>query len=205
MRQLARAGYAPDLRSNALFSTEFFDSMVSLNVSLNDSHFDLFGLPAQFALDPAALDHAYRTVQAQVHPDRFAAAGDAQKRIAMQWATRTNEAYQTLRDPLKRATYLLHLRGIDVGAHDNTAMEPAFLMQQMEWREGIEDAAAAKNVDALDALLTQLRDEERIRFEKLGALLDSGVNQAAGEAVRQLMFIERVAAEIGTQIERLED
>jgi molecular chaperone HscB len=78
-------------------------------------------------------------------------------------------------------------------------------MQQMEWREGIEDAAAAKNVDALDALLTQLRDEERIRFEKLGALLDSGVNQAAGEAVRQLMFIERVAAEIGTQIERLED
>jgi molecular chaperone HscB len=75
----------------------------------------------------------------------------------------------------------------------------------MEWRECIEDAAAAKNVDALDALLTQLRDEERIRFEKLGALLDSGVNQAAGEAVRQLMFIERVAAEIGTQIERLED
>jgi molecular chaperone HscB len=179
--------------------------MVSLNVSLNDSHFDLFGLPAQFALDAAALDHAYRTVQAQVHPDRFAAAGDAQKRIAMQWATRTNEAYHTLRDPLKRATYLLHLRGIDVGAHDNTAMEPAFLMQQMEWREGIEDAAAAKNVDALDALLTELRDEERIRFEKLGALLDSGANQAAGEAVRQLMFIERVAAEIGTQIERLED
>jgi molecular chaperone HscB len=120
--------------------------------SLNDSHFDLFDLPAQFALDAAVLDHAYRTVQAQVHPDRFAAAGDAQKRIAMQWATRTNEAYQTLRDPLKRATYLLSLRGIDVGAENNTAMEPAFLMQQMEWRESIEDAAAARNVDALDAL-----------------------------------------------------
>jgi len=84
-------------------------------------------------------------------------------------------------------------------------MEPAFLMQQMEWREGIEDAAAAKNVDALDALLTELRDEERMRFDKLGALLDSGANQPAGEAVRQLMFIERVASEIGTQIERLEN
>ena len=83
-------------------------------------------------------------------------------------------------------------------------MEPAFLMQQMEWREGIEDAAAAKNVDALDALLAELRDEERVRFTKLGALLDSGANQGAGEAVRQLMFIERVAAEIGTQIERLD-
>ena len=155
--------------------------------SLNDSHFDLFDLPAQYTLDANVLDHAYRTVQSQVHPDRFAAAGDAQKRIAMQWATRTNEAYQTLRDPLKRATYLLLLRGIDVGAENNTAMEPAFLMQQMEWREGIEDAGAAKNVDALDALLTELRDEERVRFTKLGALLDSGANQAAGEAVRQLM------------------
>jgi molecular chaperone HscB len=174
-------------------------------VSLNDSHFDLFDLPAQYVLDASTLDHAYRTVQSQVHPDRFAAAGDAQKRIAMQWATRTNEAYQTLRDPLKRATYLLKLRGIDVGAENNTAMEPAFLMQQMEWREGIEDAAAAKNVDALDALLAELRDEERIRFSKLGALLDSGANQPAGEAVRQLMFIERVAAEIATQIERLDN
>ncbi|MBP0593122.1 Fe-S protein assembly co-chaperone HscB [Paraburkholderia sp. LEh10] len=173
--------------------------------SLNDSHFALFDLPEQFALDTPTLDHAYRTVQAQVHPDRFAAAGDAQKRIAMQWATRTNEAYQTLRDPLRRARYLLSLRGVDVGAENNTAMEPAFLMQQMEWREAIEDASAAKNVDALDALLAQLRDEEKVRFRKLAALLDSGSNQAAGEAVRQLMFIERVAAEIGTQIERLDN
>jgi molecular chaperone HscB len=174
-------------------------------VSLKDSHFDLFGMPAQYALDTHALDEAYRTVQAQVHPDRFAAAGDAQKRIAMQWATRANEAYRTLRDPLKRATYLLSLRGIDLGVHDNTAMEPAFLMQQMEWREGIEDAAAARNVAALDALLGELREEEEVRFGKLAALLDSGSNQAAAEAVRQLMFIERVAAEIGAQIEKLED
>jgi molecular chaperone HscB len=173
--------------------------------SLTDSHFDLFHLPAQFALDTQALDDAYRTVQAQVHPDRFAAAGDAQKRIAMQWATRTNEAYRTLRDPLKRATYLLSLRGIDVGAENNTAMEPAFLMQQMEWRERIEDAAAAKNIGELDALLAELRDEERVRFTKLAALLDSDSDQAASEAVRQLMFIERVASEIGAQIEKLED
>jgi molecular chaperone HscB len=74
----------------------------------------------------------------------------------------------------------------------------------MEWREGVEDAAAAKNVDALDALLNELRDEERVRFTKLAALLDNGADQAAAEAVRQLMFIERVAAEIGTQIERLD-
>jgi molecular chaperone HscB len=177
--------------------------MTSLS-SLSDSHFVLFGLPEQFAIDADSLDHAYRTVQAQVHPDRFAAAGDAQKRVAMQWATRANEAYQTLRDPLKRAKYLLHLRGVDVGAEDNTAMEPAFLMQQMEWREAIEDAVHAKNVDALDALSGELRDDERARLAKLAALIDSGSNQPAAEAVRQLMFIERVASDIETQIERLE-
>ncbi|NLP64386.1 Fe-S protein assembly co-chaperone HscB [Paraburkholderia sacchari] len=177
--------------------------MASLS-SLSDSHFVLFGLPEQFALDADALAHAYRAVQAQVHPDRFAAAGEAQKRVAMQWATRANEAYQTLRDPLKRATYLLHLRGIEVGAENNTAMEPAFLMQQMEWREAIEDAVSAKNVGALDALAADLRDDERVRLAKLGALLDSGSNQPAAEAVRQLMFVERVAAEVDSQIERLE-
>jgi molecular chaperone HscB len=178
--------------------------MTSLS-SLSDSHFVLFGLPEQFEVDGDTLDHAYRTVQAQVHPDRFAAAGDAQKRVAMQWATRANEAYQTLRDPLKRAIYMLHLRGIDVGAENNTAMEPAFLMQQMEWREAIEDAVGAKNVDALDALAGELRDDERVRLAKLAALIGSGSNQAAAEAVRQLMFIERVASEIDAQIERLED
>jgi molecular chaperone HscB len=172
--------------------------------TLTDTHFELFGLPPTFAVDRTKLDDAYRTVQAQVHPDRFAAAGDAQRRLAMQWATHANEAYQTLRDPLKRARYMLSLRGIDVGAENNTAMEPAFLMQQMEWRENIEDAASAKNVGALEGLLDDLRDEERVRFTKLEALLDSQSDQAASEAVRQLMFIERVATEIGAQIERLE-
>ncbi len=189
----------------AQFDDHEMTSLSSLTSSLTDSHFALFGLPEQFEVDSDALDHAYRTVQAQVHPDRFAAAGDAQKRVAMQWATRTNEAYQTLRDPLKRAKYLLHLRGIDVGAENNTAMEPAFLMQQMEWREAIEDAVGAKNVDALDALAADLRDDERARLAKLAALIGSGSNQAAAEAVRQLMFIERVASEIDAQIERLED
>ncbi len=172
--------------------------------SIQDSHFDLFHLPARFTLDLGALEHAYRTVQAQVHPDRFAAAGEAQKRIAMQWATRANEAYQTLRDPLKRATYLLSLRGIDVGASENTAMEPTFLMQQMEWRERVEDAADARNVGVLIALQEELRDEERARFERLAVLLDTGAYQPAAEAVRQLMFLERVSGEIGHQIERLE-
>jgi molecular chaperone HscB len=173
--------------------------------TLTGSHFALFHLPACFALDPRELDRAYRAVQAEVHPDRFAAAGDAQKRIAMQWATRANEAYRTLKNPLARASYLLHLRGIDVGAEDNTAMEPAFLMQQIEWREEIEDAASAHNAGELERLLAALRREQGQRFEKLAASLDSGANQAAAEAVRQLMFIARLESEIETQLDRLDD
>jgi len=118
---------------------------------------------------------------------------------------RKNEAYRTLKNPLARATYLLHLRGIDVGAEDNTAMEPAFLMQQIEWREAIEDAAAARHAGELERLLAELRDEQAQRFAKLASWLDSDANQPAAEAVRQLMFIARLESEIETQLDRLDD
>ncbi|HEY4370469.1 MAG TPA: Fe-S protein assembly co-chaperone HscB [Burkholderiales bacterium] len=164
----------------------------------------MFGLPLRFAVDETRLDGAYREVQAEVHPDRHAAAGDAGRRVAMQWSTQANEAYQTLKNPLKRATYLLHLRGADIGAENNTAMEPAFLMQQMEWREAVEDAAGAKNVDALDKLLRELREDKKLRYGKLAALLDSGADAPAVEAVRQLMFLEKVESDIGASLEALD-
>jgi len=173
-------------------------------VSFHDSHFALFGLPEQFALDQAALDAAWRAVQAQVHPDRFATATDAQKRVAMQWATHANEAYQTLRDPLRRAAYLLQLRGIDVHREHGAAMAGAFLMQQMAWREQIEAAVTARDIAALDALAARLRAEEHARFGELATWLDDRANESAENAVRELMFIQRVTDEIATQIERLE-
>jgi molecular chaperone HscB len=154
----------------------------------------------------AALDAAYRDVQGRVHPDRFVNATDAEKRVAMQWATRANEAYQTLRNPLKRATYLLHLRGIDVQAENNTAMPPAFLMQQLEWREALGDAKAERDVAALDALLGMLRKEKRERYQALAGLLNgSGIDAAADDAVRQLMFIEKIEHDTAEAIDRLDD
>jgi molecular chaperone HscB len=171
---------------------------------LKDDYFALFGLPAQFGVDEAALDAAYRTVQSQAHPDRFASAGEAERRVAMQWAAHANEAYRTLRQPLKRAIYLLSLRGVDIQAESNTAMAPAFLMQQMEWREALEDAARARDVDGLDQLLASLRGEKRERHAELGRLLDSGENDAAGAAARQLMFIEKIEHDTSEAIDRLE-
>ena len=89
------------------------------------NHFDLFQLPQRFAIDRKALDAAYHDVQNQVHPDKFVNATDAEKRVAMQWATRANEAYLTLKSPLKRATYLCELHGIDLQTESNTAMPSA--------------------------------------------------------------------------------
>jgi DnaJ-domain-containing protein 1 len=79
-----------------------------------------------------------------VHPDKFVNATDAEKRVAMQWATRANEAYQTLKSPQKRAHYLCELNGVDLQTESNTAMPMAFLMQQMEWREALGDARAGR-------------------------------------------------------------
>ncbi|CAJ0818537.1 Fe-S protein assembly co-chaperone HscB [Ralstonia flaminis] len=175
-------------------------------MNVSDTHFSLFGLPEDFEVNEDALNAAYRTVQSQAHPDRYAHAGDAERRVAMQWATRANEAYQTLRDPLKRATYLLHLKGIDVQAENNTAMPPAFLLQQMEWRESLGDAKAARDVDALDALLGMLRKEKRVRYAALAGLLNGDGNSvAAADAVRQLMFIEKIERDTAEAIDRLDD
>jgi molecular chaperone HscB len=175
-------------------------------MNVSDTHFSLFGLPEDFEVNEDALNAAYRTVQSQAHPDRYAHAGDAERRVAMQCATRANEAYQTLRDPLKRATYLLHLKGIDVQAENNTAMPPAFLLQQMEWRESLGDAKAARDVDALDALLGMLRKEKRVRYAALAGLLNGDGNSvAAADAVRQLMFIEKIERDTAEAIDRLDD
>lgn len=173
---------------------------------LNADFFTLLGLPKGFALDQAALDARFRELQREVHPDRFAAADDAARRASMMLATQINEGYQTLRSPLKRATYLLSLAGVDVGAESNTAMSPEFLMLQMEWREQVADARAGKDLTALQSLEAGVNDAIRTAYADLGQLLDTGSdNQAAVEAVRQLMFLEKLHEEIDNAIFDLED
>ncbi|MBQ5941431.1 MULTISPECIES: Fe-S protein assembly co-chaperone HscB [unclassified Massilia] len=168
------------------------------------NHFDLFHLPARFEVDMDALDAAYREVQGQVHPDRFVNASDTEKRVAMQWATRANEAYQTLRNPQKRAQYLCELNGVDLQTESNTAMPMAFLMQQMEWREALDDARAGRDVDALDGLDAQVRRERKQMLEQVGKQLDAGDYQGAAQGVRALMFLDKFGDEVQYAFEALE-
>lgn len=174
-------------------------------MDFTQTHFELFGLPTAYALDRDKLDAVYRELQNTVHPDRFAAQPGAGQRVAMQWATQVNEAYQTLKHPVNRGVYLLRLQGIDALAADNTKMSPAFLMQQMEWRETIEDARANKNVTALDAVSGDLRAAHRRIEAQLAELIDTAHDfAAASEAVRQLRFMDKLIAEVGDVYEELE-
>src|SRR6185369_10258809 len=131
------------------------------------NHFELLGLPARYAVDPTSLERGYRELQTRVHPDKFAAGSEPERRVAMQWATRANEAYRTLRNPVERARYLLSLKGYDTEEESNTAMPPDFLMQQMEWREAVAEARAAGDTAALESLRAELADA---RAEMLGML-----------------------------------
>jgi molecular chaperone HscB len=168
------------------------------------NHFELFNLPARFELDTGALDAAFRDVQGQVHPDRFVNATDAEKRVAMQWATRANEAYQTLKNPQKRAQYLCELNGVDLRTESNTAMPMDFLMQQMEWREELGEARAAKDVEALDALDAQVKRERKQRLAQIGKQLEAGDFDGAAQGVRALMFLDKFGDEVQYAFEALE-
>lgn len=168
------------------------------------NHFDLFHLQQQFSLDLTALEQAYHEVQNQIHPDRFANATGAEKRVAMQWATRANEAYQTLKNPFKRAAYMCELNGVDLQAESNTAMPGSFLMQQMEWREALEDARDAKDIEALERLDASLRLARTKDLMQIASTLDAQDFEKAAQYVRQLMFLEKFGEEIGNTFSLLE-
>jgi len=174
-------------------------------MNFHANHFQLFDLPETYGLDTARLDEAYRRLQNEVHPDRFAASGESEKRLSMQWATRVNEAYQTLKTPLSRATYLLHLRGKDVFSASHTSFPPAFLMQQMEWRESIGDARQSRNASALDKLWRDLRNESVNLENRLAVELDDAKdNEAAAITTRELKFMHKLIEEVGDAQEELD-
>ena len=166
------------------------------------NHFELFGLPAAYALDTARLEQAYRDLQSEIHPDKFAHAGVAEQRLSMQWATRVNEAYQTLRRPFERADYLLRLRGIEAMHAGNTAMPMDFLTQHMDWSEELAEARARGDMAVLDRLEKLLRDESRALQASLAEQLDQRRDDAAAaETLRKLRFTDKLLAEVGNAYE----
>jgi molecular chaperone HscB len=166
-------------------------------MNLNENHFQIFGLPAQFDVDLPALEVRYRELQREVHPDRFARASQAEQRVSTQLATRVNEAYQTLKSPLTRAGYLLQLQGVDPEFETNTAMPAEFLTDQMERRETLEEVIAASDWERLIALSSQLRTEEDALLGRIERQLEAQDWKEAATTLRQLKFLEKLSEEIG--------
>ena len=170
-------------------------------MKLDDDDFTLFGLAARFALDRPDLDARWRALQTKIHPDRFASQGAAASQIAMQWAVRINEAHGRLKDPLRRAAYLCELRGVPIGAEVNTAMPREFLMQQMSWREALDDAGDADAVQRLDE---QVALHERALLQRVQHALDERRDaKAAAALVRELMFVSRFRDDIDHRLDAL--
>jgi molecular chaperone HscB len=167
--------------------------------------FRLFNLPLRYQIDSTALEQSYRALQAQVHPDKFAHLSEQERRMAMQWATRANEGYQTLHSPLNRARYLLSIHGVDTQEDSNTAMPVDFLMQQMEWREALEETKQTKDITALEEMEQRVQHEMRILQQQLALDIDDTHDYAAASGiVRKLKFLEKLAEEISSAFDELD-
>jgi len=174
-------------------------------IDFSQNYFSLFGLPARYHCDAGKLDVAYRRLQSEVHPDRFAAADEAERRLALQSSARVNEAYRALRDPVERALYLLSLHGIQAMSETDTALPLDFLEYQLERREAIEAAAHRHDARGLNALLTDVREESGELEHVLGDELDGArALEAARMTVRKLKFLSKLAADIDAAVAEVE-
>ena len=170
-----------------------------MNLQSND--FELFGLPVQFAQDRTVIDARWKELQGEAHPDKFAAQGAAAQRVAMQWSIRINEAYQRLKQPLSRASHICELHGAPIQAENNTAMPTVFLVQQMEWREALDEA---ETLQAMEEIAATVSKRWRDLLSKIEHAIDIEKNfTAAAQLVRSLMFIERFASEVDARIDQL--
>lgn len=171
-------------------------------MSLQSDDFELFGLKRQFQQDAAELELRWKSLQRQAHPDKFAAHDASAQRLAMQWSARINEAYRRLKDPIRRSAYLCELQGNPINAESNTAMPGAFLMQQLHWREALDEARDENAVLALQAEVESALAQELGRVAR-AIDVERQFDQAV-LGVRALMFIERFLQDVARRLDHME-
>ncbi|MGD8998790.1 MAG: Fe-S protein assembly co-chaperone HscB [Granulosicoccaceae bacterium] len=165
------------------------------------NYFDLFDLPVSFDVDNAVLTEHYRELQRRVHPDKFANATDRERRLSVQQAALINEAFQVLKSPLSRARYLLGLHGLEINDESNTVMDGAFLMQQMELRESLEEIGDRRDLDALGGFMDDVAAQRKALVKRLAELFaDAGEGQLAEahKLTLQMQFLDKLLAEAGS-------
>lgn len=160
------------------------------------NYFELFDLPLGFAVDASALSARYRQLQGEMHPDRYAGASDLEKRLSVQYSSRVNEAYATLRKPLSRALYLLELAGVSGDEVARQKVDGGFLMMQMELREKLERMHELVDPDTvLDHLLAEITDDLRALRAEFSAAYEAGNYSAAAAACVKMQYLDKLQGE----------
>lgn len=169
-------------------------------VDLTKNYFELFELPVSCQVDQQRLSSQYRALQRAVHPDRFAGDGERQQRLSVQYAAHVNEAFNTLKQPLKRAIYLLKIAGRDVDMERNTIMDPQFLMEQMALRETLSDIRSHANPgQELERLVGRVDRDLDAYLKQFEGFWVSGTELDLDQAetvVRKMQFMVKLAAEL---------
>lgn len=169
------------------------------------NYFEIFGLDISFSLDLTKLSDVYQTLQKKVHPDRFAHASSQEQLAAVKKSTLVNDAYQTLKNPLKRAEYILTIRNVEMPNEQATIGDMSFLMRQMELREMLADVKNSDNIDAAIFEITQIFDTEyELLFKSMQGHLSENSAQSnllACDDLRKLKFYQK----LNIELERLED
>ncbi|WP_428683053.1 Fe-S protein assembly co-chaperone HscB [Reyranella sp.] len=155
-------------------------------------HFARLGLPAALDLDAAALDRAYFALQRQWHPDRFVSKPPEDRARASAEAASVNEAYRTLKDPLSRAFYMAGMAGVDLPGDGKTIDDPDLLMEAMEAREALHDAATS---EAVNGLAAQAREHVQKALAGLGSLFLANDKAAIRKALLRLRYLDKFAEE----------
>jgi molecular chaperone HscB len=172
-------------------------------------HFELFNLTPSFDIDLVVLSQTYQTLQKLTHPDKFATASEREKLLSVQKNAQVNDAYQVLKSPLSRAEHMLELRGLELKHEQQTIQDTPFLMQQMEWREQLEDMASHSDpLGALESLDDEIQAQQKMCFTALKALLDDNTpaqDQLAANLVRKAKFLIKLGSEIELKEDALSD
>ena len=175
----------------------------------NMNYFELFNINPEFSLDLDLLANTYQRLQQLTHPDKFATASDRDKLLSVQKNAQVNDAYQVLKSPISRAEYMLGLRGLELRHEQQTLQDTQFLMQQMEWREQLEDIDSSANAEdqlaELDDEIAQLIRTQVASLAEQLAINNEQANVACADLIRKLKFMYKLRQEIARKDEQLND
>ncbi|MFY9994681.1 MAG: co-chaperone HscB [Leclercia sp.] len=168
-------------------------------------YFTLFGLPAGYEIDIQALATRFQDLQRQYHPDKFASGTQAEQLAAVQQSATINQAWQTLRNPLSRAEYLLSRHGFDLSSEQHTVRDTAFLMEQLELREELDEIEQAKDDARLEGFIQRVKGMFDSRHQQMVTQLNNETWDVAADSVRKLRFLDKLRSSAEQLEEKLLD